>query len=297
MKYFYFILTITILGLLTSCEEEYVFEKQNFVPKVVVNSVFTEGKPFNVHLSYSRDILSNIRDVQLIENAIVSVKEKATGRTEELKNVGLGNYTYNYFTAKADHTYELSVRVPGYETISATSKVPMKVGNVNVLTENLIYNEQEVLEIKFNIQDKNPGYYAWNWIFSDNKTPIDSSLIGSTGKFVTSVSKFRNIDWQAIEDDSNLGIKEGEGDFKKSFYYLNKTAQVGGSFGGPDEKYFLRILSLSKEMFDFYESIEKYIDEESQISSLSYLPKVYSNVHNGLGLFAGYSQKYIEVKK
>ncbi len=63
------------------------------------------------------------------------------------------------------------------------------------------------------------------------------------------------------------------------------------------EKFYLRIVSLSREMYEFYISLEKYIDEDGQISSLSYLPKVFSNVNNGLGVFAGYSQRYIEVKK
>lgn len=298
MKQHYLYLFL-LMGLLTSsCEEDYVLEKGDFVPKVVVNAVFTENEAFKVNLSYSRDILTQNHDISYVENAQVMIKEIATGRVESLKYTGNGNYTFIYFTAKADHTYELQVNVPGYNLITATSKVPVKVSSINVFTENIMYNEKQVLEIKFNIKDKNPGFYVWNWILSNNKNPIDSNLFGSPGKLISSVNKFRNINLTGFEENLNHGIKEGEGEFRKTIILAEDSENDGPDDNtAQDEKYYLRIMSLSKEMYDFYVSMEKYVDENSQISSISYLPKVYTNINNGLGLFAGYSQRFIEVKK
>lgn len=288
---FFFLVTFMI----TSCEVDYVLENTEFTPKVVVNAVFTESQAFTINLTFSKDILDRKTDFDLVENATVYVKELATGRTELLPYKGNGDYSYTYFTAKADHTYELRVLVPGYEAITATSKVPVKLADVNVFTENILLDEKEALQVNFNIKDQQSGYFIWNWIYSDNKTPVDSSVFISSDKLVLSANQTRGITLRN-EEGSNVGYKESGFEFLKSFVYSDKE-DSGGNNTGINEKYFLRIMSLSKEMYDYYISVENYISKNNQISSLSYVPEVYSNVHNGLGLFAGYSQKYIEVKK
>lgn len=295
MQKFNYIISSILLVMLSSCEVDYVFEKGDFKPKVVVNAVFSENQSFVVNLTYSKNILDNQDGFDFVENAEVFIKEIATGRTEQLVYKNEGNYTFTYFTAKADHTYELKVIVPGYDLITATSKVPVKVTNVNVFTENILQDEKEALKVNFNIRDYQSGYYIWNWIYSDNKTPLDSSVFIGSDKFVVSANQVRGINLRN-DDDNNVGIKENGFEFLKSFVYSDKD-DTSGNPGGVNEKYFLRIMTLSKEMYEYYISVEKYLDEDEQISSISYLPKVYSNVHNGLGLFAGYAQKYIEVKK
>jgi hypothetical protein len=282
---------------LTSCEEDYVIAKGEFVPQVVVNCAFTENAAFKVHLTFSRNILSNDKEIQYVENAVVTIKELATGRTEEMKNHGNGLYTYPFFTAKPEHTYLLNVIVPGYKPITALSKVPLKVTNINVVTENIVLDEKDALRIRFDIKDQHSGYFIWNWIPSDNKNPIDSNVFTNPGKFFNDVNKVRNINLKGA-DETNIVYKENGNEFKKSFVFTEgeETGDGSGTTGN-NEKYFLRIISLSKEMYDFYVSMEKYANQNNQISSLSYLPAVYSNIQNGLGLFAGYSQRYIEVKK
>ena len=280
----------------TSCEVEYVIEQKDFVPQVVVNSVFTENKPFQVHLSFTRDIFQRDKEIKIIPDAKVTVTEKATGRTAALEHQGEGVYTFAFFTAKSDHTYELKVLVDGYKPINAVSRVPLKVRNVNVITESIVLDEKEALQIKFNIQDYNSAYFIWNWIASNQKNPIDSSVFSAPDKFVQDVNKVRNLNLKS-DDNTNLGFKDDGNEYIRSFVYSNDdTGSQGSGSQTENDKYYLRIMSLSKEMYDFYSSFEKYINDNNQISSISYLPKVYSNVENGLGIFAGYSQKYIEVR-
>ncbi|MBK8620688.1 MAG: DUF4249 family protein [Saprospiraceae bacterium] len=101
MRFLQSFFVLIIVFLFTSCEEEYVFTKEKFVPKIVVNSVFTENSPFNVHLSFSRDILSNNHNQDFISNALVTIKETATGRTEELPYKGDGNYSYTFLLRRS----------------------------------------------------------------------------------------------------------------------------------------------------------------------------------------------------
>ena len=297
MTKFFTYFTLLVAGFFTSCEVDYVIEQDEFVPQVVVNSVFTENKPFQVHLSFTRHIFDKNKEIRIIPDAKVTITEKATGRTAELLHQGDGIYSYAFFTAKSDYTYELNVLVDGYNPIKAVSRVPLKVRNVNVITESIVLDDKEALQIRFNIKDQNSAYFIWNWISANPKNPIDSSVFSTPDKLVQEVNKVRNLNLKG-DDDTNIGFKDDGNEYKKSFVYTNDDTGSSAS-GSPseNEKYYLRIMSLSKEMYDFYLSFEKYVNDNNQISSISYLPKVYSNIENGLGVFAGYSQKYIEVKK
>ncbi|MBK8370254.1 MAG: DUF4249 domain-containing protein [Saprospiraceae bacterium] len=280
-----------------SCEVEYELESEKFVPKIVVNSLFTEGEPFVVNLTFSKDIFSNSRETNYIQNAKVFIKEVNTGKMEALFYDSLGNYTMTEFLPKSNFLYELKVLVPGYTEISASSKLPSRVSQVNIITENSILNQQQVFQVKFNIQDKNSGYYVWNWINTNKNNPLDSSILHDAAKFVKATSRYGNFD-SATNFEANFGSKTNEEEFKKSLVLTNDQINDGDiSNSEINQKYYLRIMSLSEEMFSFYISMDKYSKNSNQVSSISYLPNLYSNINNGLGLFGGYSQRFIEVSK
>ncbi|MBK6363215.1 MAG: DUF4249 domain-containing protein [Saprospiraceae bacterium] len=280
-----------------SCEVEYELESEKFVPKIVVNSLFTEGEPFVVNLTFSKDIFSNSRETNYIQNAKVFIKEVNTGKMEALFYDSLGNYTMTEFLPKSNFLYELKVLVPGYTEISASSKLPSRVSQVNIITENSILNQQQVFQVKFNIQDKNSGYYVWNWINTNKNNPLDSSILHDAAKFVKATSRYGNFD-SATNFEANFGSKTNEEEFKKSLVLTNDQISDGDiSNSEINQKYYLRIMSLSEEMFSFYISMDKYSKNSNQVSSISYLPNLYSNINNGLGLFGGYSQRFIEVSK
>lgn len=57
-------------------------------------------------------------------------------------------------------------------------------------------------------------------------------------------------------------------------------------------KYELRVMSISKELFTYYTSVEKILQQNN--NSEDWLQKPYTNVANGLGIFAGYSESVIQ---
>jgi hypothetical protein len=280
-----------------SCEVEYELVNEDFTPKVVVNSLFTEGEPFVVNLTFSKDIFSNNREPDYILNAKVVIKEVFTGKTQILIYENEGNYSAQEFLPKSNSLYELKVQVPGYNEITASSKLPSRVSQVNIITENTVLNQQKVFQVKFNIQDKNSGFYVWNWINTNNNNPLDSSILRDAEKFIKATSRYGNFN-SGTNFEANFGSKSNEEDFNKSLLFTDELGQDGETPDPEkDEKYYLRIMSLSEEMFAFYLSMDKYSKNSNQISSISYLPNLYSNINNGLGLFGGYSQRFIEVSK
>jgi hypothetical protein len=57
-------------------------------------------------------------------------------------------------------------------------------------------------------------------------------------------------------------------------------------------KYELRVMSISKELYDYYSSVEEYIKYNNDSDAVPY--GIYTNVTNGLGIFAGFSESVIQ---
>lgn len=57
-------------------------------------------------------------------------------------------------------------------------------------------------------------------------------------------------------------------------------------------KYELRVMSISKELYDYYSSVEEYIKFKNDSDGVPY--EIYTNVSNGLGIFAGFSESVIQ---
>ena len=72
----------------------------------------------------------------------------------------------------------------------------------------------------------------------------------------------------------------------------------GGEDGDGDEevivyKYELRVMTISKELYDFYYSLEESRRYDLSVSFQKPV-KIYTNVNNGLGIFAGYSESSLK---
>lgn len=74
--------------------------------------------------------------------------------------------------------------------------------------------------------------------------------------------------------------------------YVNEVEDEEG--GKVEVKYELRVMSISKELFDYYSSVEEYIKFSNSNSSEGFPYKIYTNVDHGYGIFAGYSESVIQ---
>ena len=57
-------------------------------------------------------------------------------------------------------------------------------------------------------------------------------------------------------------------------------------------KYELRVMSISKELYEFYSSLEEYRKFNNSSQEIPY--ELYTNVSNGSGIFAGFSESVIQ---
>lgn len=292
------ILYLLILSLMmTSCEEDFILQRNSFKPSVVVNALFTAGSPFSINLTYSRDILDSRTKIQPIENAFVTIIERGTGREIVLKHISEGNYFFEYYQCKTDKIYDLIVDVPGYEKITATSNSPRKADVVNVITEIVSIEGVPVQKINFEIQNNSSNFYIWNFFRANKDNPLDNTTYRTPDKLINSINNFRDLASQ-IKVNSNIKdyvVSPSSGLYANSFYMTN-VEDDGESSPIKESKQYLRVMTVSNELYSYYKSVEKYLDDQKHNASFSQIPQIYSNISGGLGVFAGYTQKYVEIK-
>ncbi len=276
-----------------SCEEDYVLIRGTFKPSVVVNSAFTVNKPWVVSLTYSRDLLDHKTKITPVTNAEVEIIEKSTGLIIPLEEVEDGIYTTKINPPKADKTYELKVNVAGYPQITSSSMAP-KNAQVEILSD-------VVERVDFEIKDIGQNYYIWNLIFTNTSNPIDTTYKPDPKNLVSSINKYNNIAGY-LSDLSNPNPNDAESQGPKSSLYLpdKNEGPATGNGQEPDStvqvKRYLRFLTVSKDLYSYYKTVEKFGASDNHNSSFSQNPEIHSNIKNGLGIFAGYTETYKEIK-
>lgn len=279
-----------LISYLASCEEDFVLHKKEFVPSVVVNSVFTVNQPWNVNLSLSRDILEHGSMIQYIDNADVIVIENFTGRRNHLKSIGDGNYTSEFYLAQPDRIYELEVHVPGYDVIKAKSKSP-KFSEVTI--SNVVESsEDKTTQVAFQINDLNSNFYIWNLVVSTSSQPIDTFYKGSPKELIYSIQGYNQLAGLASHFTNPLNDAEATGgDYISKHIDFQVEEDTTTSH---QTKRYLRLITASKELYDYYKSVDKF-NQNPIGSSLTITPEIFTNVNGGLGIFAGFSEKYHEI--
>ena len=123
--------TLKWLLLLTvwwSCETVVDFDVPRTPPKLVLNGIFEEGRPMQVHLSASRHILDK-EPPPAVEGAQVQVYAHDT-LLVTLADSLEGKYMAYDLLAQRGVTYTVTAVKEGYESISATVTVPADTARV-----------------------------------------------------------------------------------------------------------------------------------------------------------------------
>lgn len=287
------LLLILTMIIISSCEEDYVLQRAEYKPKIVVNSIFKPGENWVVRLSSSQDFLEKESKTKYLENALVTIIDKSNNRHIRLYPTENGKYISTIHPPLPDHTYELLVEAEGYESVVASSKAPLKANVVNVITSVI---DKEFTTVNFEIKDNTSNYLIWNFINSGPKNEIDSSFTGNSGELVTGIIKYNNINkyLTTLTDTDNNAITQ-EGSFTGSIRNQSVGTTIDTTINVVTKKY-LRLMTASVDLYNYFKTVEKFVAADNHNSSFSYSPKIYSNIKNGLGIFAGYTEEYKEIK-
>lgn len=293
MKKLFLILSLPIV--LSSCEKIIDLPIEYTEPKVVVNSITSPDSLWQVYLSASKYIYET-GDIQLIPNAIVSIQEEG-GAEFGLTPQGNGMYISDTKKPIAGKTYLLSVTHPDYESVSSTTAIPSEIQlkSIEVL-ENVTIESYTYKKVRLKFDDPaGKNYYrisffqtglgydwmtggedlTWTeyafWInYQDpNANSIDGTLTGSESILLS---------------DEFFDGKEYAIDVLIDGYYFDY-------YQTEYDMYFkVKLHHLSQEYYRFAISLQKY-QEGSNLDFFTQPVQVYTNIENGLGIFASYQTR------
>lgn len=331
-------LILLFLSLLafSACEETVVLEV-DFESRLVINSFFDSNSPWAVEVSKSANILDDNSNIELVENARVTIYDQDNVELYELYHIENGVYSNEDKSPSTARGYYVKVEL-GAMVSTAYSYVPekskLKINNFSIVQE----DKNEGVEVDFQIEDKSnlETYFIWEII---NIETNEADPLVSNGEKLSD-ALISNLQGSSVVSEKekieiiNVGVF-GDGTYT-TIYNTLKGRKGGRSNGGTtyadgelllpeniigsgfedpitpfdpnggddddstidqtestnsDYKFELRVVSISKELFDYYNSVET-ARNTSNDSENSQVP-IYTNIENGLGIFAGFNESII----
>ena len=293
---------------LFSCEEEIAIDYVEVEKFVVVNSSFSPSQEFEIQLDFSRNILDNEDESTSIDDADVKIYNDQGNFLIEFEHVGEGRYlTPDHTHPIEDQVYRLEVKVDGYPTITAASRVPKAAIVENIETTEIAKNGENVVKVDFDIMDAEDidNYYIWEVFKGDPEVETAAEVASSVQQGIQTLgpsdSAVNNGKWSKLfvqEMDLNQGVSF------LSFLNTNNSGTNSSGSGSqtdpsPDneEDTFLRVISASSDYYNFLLSVELHqntrnTDGVGSGSSSSLTPiELHTNIDGGLGIFAGYNKQ------
>jgi hypothetical protein len=287
-----YIFFLSLLVVLTACEKTIDLPIEYTEPKLVVNSITSPDSLWSVHLSASKYIYETSA-IPLISDATISLQEIG-GDSIALIPKGNGLYVAQSEKPISGRSYTLSVNHPNFEAVSGQVSIPSSIGLSGIQKmENVIVQDYTYTKIRITFDDP-PGQnfyrisffqsglgYDWNssaqeitWIeypfwvsYQDpNSNSVDGSLIG--------------METLLLSDEFFDG-KEYSLDILVDSYYFDQYQSEYDQF------FKVKLHHVSKDYYWFAVSLESYY-EGSDFDFFTQPVQVYTNIENGLGIFASY---------
>ncbi len=281
-----------VFVVLSSCVKEVHIDIEQRQPRLVVNALFNTDSLWKIELSQSKYIFDT-QGIQLVTDAQVSISD-GQGHTISLIHQQDGIYTSATAKPEIGASYGLNVSHNELTDVSATSTLPAGITiDAVTLGREVILNGERSQEILVTFTDNpEPDHYLiqvnaayWEYEYDDEgKNIIDSSLHA----FAVDI----DTDHPAV---NKSGGKERYTALSFNDELFNGTSftldlLIEGYIFTKDPNIHALTVSLSRvsqEYFWYESSYRKYLN--TQGNPLAQPVQVYTNINNGLGVFAGYS--------
>jgi len=292
---------VVVCMVLAACEKEIKMDLPSTSNMLVANCLFSPDTVFKVYVSRSAKVLGTDAR-ESIENATVEIY-KNEQIWETLTHIDKGIYTSVKFP-EAGMEYTLKVSAPGYESISASGVAPEKTPLSNVTIKDSVYQYQGINPIMYaKISGEFPDPPSMENYYLLELSYVDTFLLEiSYFNPIVSGDVFRKINLidkinenPVFSSKSAIGLMmtdelfNGKNYLFKAYFesrFLNTSVE--------SKKFTLNLKSLSKEAYYYYKTADMQISSEN--NPFSEPARVYTNITNGLGIFAGYNVSKVEFK-
>jgi len=284
------ILIISII-LLISCTKIVDYDFGENKKYVTVNSLFTVNQPMKVKISFTAAILDS--SVTYVENAKVELWSK-TEFIENLQYTEKGFYqTINYLPVE-NKEYTIKIKVDGFDEISATDSIPSLVNFKLANNKKSTYtdtNNYPYFCFDLNIFDNiNKNFYE----FFLPKKYLNHYYLGifSSENSIMKTGNFKNNKFDIIVSFTDILFNNQVTSLNINYIYESLILNDNFEYvKDTTTKVFIIFNTISENYFKY----RKSAFEISRINNNSFNEGqsddyyLYTNVNNGLGIFAGYN--------
>ncbi|MBM3399088.1 MAG: DUF4249 domain-containing protein [Bacteroidetes bacterium] len=274
---------LTLLGLLVlglfACETKLDLSEVSGPTRLVVNGLINDQDKIQIQVSKTIPLGSAVA-VEFVNNAVVVMRDENGNAVGFSYNIGTDKYENPVFRAIAGKYYSVSVKAPGFDEVFAEMVMPEKASKTPSAwkdSTDLDSSGYPTGTLTVNINDKGitNNYYRISLFYYDNIT--------ATWNTLRPVTKDATIENEAIVSDSGSWVfsdRSFNGE-QKSIPFITP---FGYALGTP--KYLVVNESLSEQYFKYFKSIEDY---KAGAGVFGEATPVFSNIRNGLGIWAGSS--------
>jgi hypothetical protein len=290
MKKSFFILLILFT---ISCRKDFHYNFENN-PQVNVSCFIHAKDTVKLQLTYLLGDISVgtiLADKDYITNAEIFLYEDMTFK-EQLQykeiptniSVDKGWYFSRSFIPKENHSYQLKIVVPGFDTVYAETFIPqaVKIDSVQI-------NGKRVADTVYLAQNTD---YSVNTFFKDKAGQKDYYNYWSNTFFKSYDPAIESKYRSGYYESSTLAIYKfaffSDNLFNGKSYALNTNFNSYiGDISGEGYPIIFKLYSLSYDAYAFYKTF--YLYQKTLENPLSEPVIIYSNIKNGTGIFAGMS--------
>jgi hypothetical protein len=286
--YFYLFAIISLLSL-TACVRPIPLDFKDAPKRLVVVCLFTENKPWQVHLEHSK----NMGDTTLafVENANVEIYEDNILHEKLIyTKEGLYEGAKNPQTGKL---YEIRIKADNYPEINAFDSIPQKVKIKDAyytLGKKYDMGPNPLSQIFILWQDPmGNNFYKASAEYHTVAAQLAHTLEIDNGAFVESNIVFtdKSFNGKAFQYECEKVISNLESELNSAQWFTKRVYLQSIS-----QNYYLFAKTSDVQLANqigFTGNITPYPGIILQFLSTSEPSNIYSNVENGFGIFAGYA--------
>ena len=289
---------LSLIYIINGCERIIDFPIKSDELKVVMNSLINTDSVILINLSKSIGILDT-GNIPYVQNGIVTLYENNSA-VGSMTYLGKGFYSSGNLIPKTNTEYKVSVNVPNEKEVTAFCIIPNQVPIISIdtvlnLKNNDYYYQNYTYDLILTIDDP-PGIYNFYELILFQKTMNiyeDTTFNFNQRNFFTDDPI---IEYYRLENDLyslNLNL-ETEKNNVSAAYFSDKLTD-GKKFPvritlenwNLNGMYYICLRSLTKDYYLYLTSLAQY--SMAYGNPFSERVQIYSNIHNGLGIFGGYS--------
>jgi hypothetical protein len=276
-----------------SCEKEIEFEDEYTKRKLVVESLFEADSTWKLRLTHSASVLDD-NEINPVTNAAVSITDINGSPLATLNHTADGYYESAVSIPAAGLAYKLNIAASGYDNVNSESSIPSHVPIISWDTTTVTLHSENYKKCTIRFQDPAtegdhfvifPAELYWYPLYDAFGNPYDTVRkyrdlrVGSASPYVENSHDATDLQYRLYLTDNLMNGNEVEVEFYLPLWWAGQNP-------------FAIILYHATEEFYFYRySLDTYLN--SYYDPFSQPVVVYSNITNGLGIFAGSNKSII----